>query len=464
MKLHFLGATRTTTGSMYLVEVNGQRLLLDCGLYQGKRDESIERNRNFPFDARQIDAVLLSHAHLDHCGNLPNLCRHGFQGSIYSTFATRDLAAIMLEDSAEIQRADAEFVSKKRAKTGLPPVLPLYSGADAEKAVRQFISLNYDRPFHPVDGVTVTFRDSGHILGAAQVALDIRENGRAFRYLFSGDIGRGNDEILRDPDPVDGVDILQIESTYGGRDHASKPGASAEVGRLVRETLARNGKVIIPSFSVGRTQDIVYTLHQLTDAGQLPKVPIFVDSPLSVNATEVYRLHPECFNASTYRFLREKSNPFGMENLTYIRELAHSMRLNDLKEPAIIISASGMCEAGRIRHHLKNHIGDPANLILFIGYCAEHTLGAQIMAGNPVVNIFGEPHHVRAKIASIDSFSGHADRTELRNYLEKISGNLRHIFVIHGEETQSLALAETLRGLKPAANVVVPEPGQAVEV
>ena len=464
MKLHFLGATRTTTGSMYLVEVNDQRLLLDCGLYQGRRDESIERNRNFPFDARQIDAVLLSHAHLDHCGNLPNLCRHGFQGSIYSTFATRDLAAIMLEDSAEIQRADAEFVSKKRAKTGLPPVLPLYSGADAEKAVRQFISLNYDRPFHPVDGVTVTFRDAGHILGAAQVVLDVRERGRAFRFLFSGDIGRGNDEILRDPDPVDGVDILQIESTYGGRDHASKPGANAEVGRLVRETLARYGKVIIPSFSVGRTQEIVYTLHQLTDAGQLPQVPIFVDSPLSVNATEVYRLHAECFNAGTYRFLREKANPFGMENLTYIRELAHSMRLNDLKEPAIIISASGMCEAGRIRHHLKNHIGNPANLILFIGYCAEHTLGAQIMAGSHVVNIFGEPYHVKAQVASIDSFSGHADRTELRNYLQKISGNLRQIFVIHGEESQSLALAETLRGLKPAAQVLVPEPGQMVEV
>ena len=306
----------------------------------------------------------------------------------------------MLEDSAEIQRDDAAFVSKKRAKQGLPPVEPLYTAADAEKAVRQFVSINYDRPFPVADGVTVTFRDAGHILGAAQVVLDIRENGRKFRYLFSGDIGRGNDDILRDPQPVENVDYLQVESTYGAREHSPKASANAEVGQLVRETLERKGKVIIPSFSVGRTQQIVYTLHQLTLAGQLPRVPIFVDSPLSVNATEVYRLHPECFNDAIYKFLREKENPFGMENLTYIREVAHSMKLNDLKEPAIIISASGMAEAGRIRHHLANHIGNPENLILFIGYCAEHTLGAQIMSGRNPVNIFGEPHEVRARIAS----------------------------------------------------------------
>lgn len=464
MQIHFLGATRTTTGSMYLLQINGQRLLLECGLFQGKRDESIERNRRFPFQPREVDAVILSHAHIDHCGNLPNLCRQGFNGSIYCTFATRDLASVMLEDSAEIQRADAEFVSRKRAKKQLPPVEPLYSASDAERAVRQFISLNYDRPIHVLDGVTATFRDAGHILGSAQVILDIRENGRSFRYVFSGDVGRGHDEILRDPQPVENVAILQIESTYGGRDHKSKPGANEDVLRLVKTTLIQNGKVIIPSFSVGRTQDIVYTLHQMTDAGELPRVPIFVDSPLSVNATEVYRLHPECFNEDVYRFLREKSNPFGMENLTYIRELAHSMKLNDLKEPAIIISASGMCEAGRIRHHLKNHIGEPKNLVLFIGYCAENTLGAQILEGRKTVNIFGEPHAVRARIASIDSFSGHADRNELQHYVETLTGVMSNIFVIHGEESQSLAFAETLRGLKPKANVLVPESGQTVTV
>src|SRR5262249_44443427 len=257
--------------------------------------------------------------------------------------------------------------------------------------------------FRVGDGVSVTFVDAGHILGSAQVVLDIRENGRKFRFLFSGDVGRGQDDILRDPVPIDGVDCLQVESTYGGRDHAPRSNAHEEVASVVRETLDKKGKIIIPSFSVGRTQQIVYTLHQLTLAGRVPKVPIFVDSPLSVNATEVFRLHPECFNDSIYKFLRDKENPFGMENLTYIREVSQSMKLNDLKDAAIIISASGMCEAGRIRHHLKNHIGGPNNLVLFIGYCADHTLGAQILSGARNVNIFGEPHAVRARIASLDS-------------------------------------------------------------
>jgi metallo-beta-lactamase family protein len=326
-----------------------------------------ERNRHFPFDPKQIDVVVLSHAHIDHCGNLPNLCQQGFGESIFCTFATRDLASIMLEDSAEIQRADAEYISKKRAKQGMPPVEPLYTSTDAEKAVRQFVGLNYDRPMLVWDGVTVTFRDAGHILGSARVVLDIREGGRQFRYLFSGDIGRGNDDILRDPEPVDGVDYLQVKSTYGGREHAAKASANAEVAALVRETLDKQGKVIIPSFSVGRTQQIVYTLHQLTNAQQLPPVSIFVDSPLSVSATEIYRLHPECFNDVIYKFLREKENPFGMDNLTYIRELSQSIKLNDLKDPAIIISASGMAEAGRIRHHLKNTVihGEAAQVFAF---------------------------------------------------------------------------------------------------
>ena len=464
MRIHFFGATRTTTGSLYLFEINGKRLLLECGLFQGHRDETMERNRKFPFDPKQIDAVVLSHAHIDHCGNLPNLCAQGFENNIYCTFATRDLASIMLADSAEIQRADAEFVSKKRAKQGLPPVPPLYSKADAEKAIRQFVAINYDRPFPVLNGVTVTFRDAGHILGSAQVVLDIREGQKKFRYLFSGDVGRGDDDILRDPQPVENVDYLQVESTYGAREHAPKINADAEIGRLVRETLERGGKIIIPSFSVGRTQQVVYSLHRLTLAGELPKLPIFVDSPLSVNATEIYRLHSECFNDDIIKFLHEKANPFGMENLTYIREPALSMKLNDLKESAIIISASGMAEAGRIRHHLKNNIGDAKNLILFVGFCAEHTLGAQIVAKQNPVNIFGEPHEVRARIASIDSFSGHADKNELRSYVGKISGNIKKISVIHGEESQALAFAETLRKLKPNAQVIVPEYQQVVEI
>ncbi|HLX96641.1 MAG TPA: MBL fold metallo-hydrolase, partial [Verrucomicrobiae bacterium] len=263
MKIHFLGATRTTTGSMYLLEVNGRRLLLECGLFQGHRDESIQRNCCFPFDPRQIDAVVLSHAHIDHAGNLPNLVKQGYTGTIHCTPATRDLCGIMLVDSAHIQTDDAAFVSKKRARQKLPPVEPLYSIADAEKAVRQFAATDYGRPFEPVDGVTVTFRDAGHILGAAQVVLDVREGERKFRWLFSGDIGRGGDEILRDPEAVENVDYLQIESTYGGREHAVRQDADAIVCRLVSAALEKKGKVIIPSFSVGRTQQIVYVLHQL---------------------------------------------------------------------------------------------------------------------------------------------------------------------------------------------------------
>ncbi len=330
--------------------------------------------------------------------------------------------------------------------------------------MQQLVSHDYEKPFEPVSGVTVTFRDAGHILGSAQVILDIQENGKQFRWLFTGDIGRGGDELLRDPIPVENVDYLQIESTYGGLEHSMRTDADETVGRLVLETLKQNGKVIIPAFSVGRTQQIVYVLHQLTLAGKLPRVPIYVDSPLSVNATEIYRLHPECFNDTINRFLHEKANPFGMENLTYIREVAHSMKLNDLKEPAIIISASGMCEAGRIRHHLKNHIGDAKNLVLFIGYCAEHTLGAQIVAGANPVNIFGEPQAVRARVVSLDTYSGHADRNELKRYVERMSGEFKQIFCIYGEESQCLAHAETLRAMKPKSQVLVPKYQDVVEV
>lgn len=463
MQVQFLGATRTTTGSMFLMEVNGSRILLECGLYQGRREESMERNRKFSFDPATLDAVVLSHAHIDHCGNLPNLCRQGFRGNIYSTFATRDLAAVMLADSAEIQRADAEFVSNKRAKEGKPPVAPLYSAEDAELAIRQFVGLNYHRPLPIANGVTLTFADAGHILGSAQVILDITEGGQRFRYLFSGDIGRPRQEILRDAEPVEKVDFLQVESTYGGREHHDAVNARDELCRLMGTALRRGGKVIVPAFAVGRTQQLVYVLNQLADTDCLPRVPIFVDSPLSVNATEVFRLHPECFDEETLKFLREQRNPFGMENLTYIREASHSRKLNDLDEPAVIISASGMAEAGRIRHHLSNHIGNPRNLILFVGYCAEHTLGAQILARRSPVNIFGQPHLVRAEIASIDAFSGHADRSELSAYVQSLGGDIRKITVVHGEEEQALAFAQTLRGLRPGAEVLVPELGDRVQ-
>ena len=448
---------------MHLLEVNGSRILLDCGLFQGRRDETMERNRNFAFDPSKVDAVVLSHAHIDHSGNLPNLCKNGFTGNIYCTFATRDLCAVMLEDSAVIQQYDAAYVSKKRAKKGKPPVEPLYSVEDAAVAIRQFVTVGYGRPLPIANGVTLSFKDAGHILGSAQVILDVQENGRKRRVLFSGDVGRGGDRILRDPESVDGVDALIIESTYGNRDHSPRETAEEEVLSSVVSTLEGGGKVIIPAFSVGRTQEVVYTINRLTEAGKMPKVPIFVDSPLSVNATEIHRLHPECFNEEIYQFLREHHNPFGMEYLTYIRQVAHSMKLNELKEPAIIISASGMCEAGRIRHHLKNNIQDPRNLVLFVGYCAEHTLGSLIVSGRSPVNIFGEPYEVKAKVLSLDAFSGHADRTELRQYVERTGGDIRDIFVVHGEEEQSMAFAETLKSMKPNAKVVVPERGQKEE-
>ena len=362
MKIHFLGASRTTTGSMYLLEVNGKNLLLECGLFQGHREETTQRNLNFPFDPRKIDAVVLSHAHIDHAGNLPNLASKGYDGPIHATEATRDLCALMLIDSAHIQEQDAIFVSKWRAKKHLPPVEPLYRVPDAEKAVKQFIGHAYEKTFSPVEGVNVTFREAGHILGSAQVILDVQEKGRKFRWLFSGDVGRGSDELLRDPRPVENVDYLQIESTYGNREHAPRIDADAVVAQLVSETIAQRGKIIIPAFSVGRTQQIVYVLHELICAGKLPRLPIFVDSPLSAKASDVYTKHLDDLKPDLRATLCNQEGPFEMKNLTYVRDAEESKKLNDRHESMVIISASGMCEAGRIRHHIKNNISDKKNI------------------------------------------------------------------------------------------------------
>jgi metallo-beta-lactamase family protein len=463
MKIHFFGAARTTTGSMYLIEVNGKKLLLECGLFQGHRQESEQLNKILPFDARQVDAVVLSHAHLDHAGKLPSLCKT-YDGPIHCTSATSDLCGIMLLDSAHIQEQDAIFVSKIRARKHQPPVEPLYTTPDAQKCVQQLVAHDYEKTFSPVAGVNVTFRDAGHILGSAQVILDIQENGKKFRWLFTGDIGRGGDELLRDPIPVENVDYLQIESTYAARVHEQRPDADDLVGKLVGETLKQKGKIIIPAFSVGRTQQIVYVLHELICAGKLPRTPMFVDSPLSVNATDIYKKHPECLRDTIYDTMCNNENPFGMANLTYITNVEESKKLNERKEAMIIISASGMCEGGRIRHHLKNNIGFANNLVLFIGYCAEGTLGNMIVAGKNPVNIFGEPYDVRAKVVSLDTYSGHADKNELKAYVQKLSGDIKKIICIHGEETQCLAHAETLRAMKTKAQVVVPQYKQVMEI
>lgn len=442
MQITFFGAAETTTGSQHLIEVNGSKILLDCGLYQGRREESIHRNREFPFDPSKIDAVVLSHAHIDHSGNLPNLVRRGFRGNIYTTFATRDLCQIMLVDSARIQLQDIKWLNKRREKQGLPELAPLYSEVEAELCMRQFVNFGYDRRLPIADGVELTFIDAGHILGSAQVILDIRQGAVKERLLFSGDVGRGKNALLRDPAASENVDHLIMESTYGAREHELPTQARHHLKEVLIRALEKKGKVIIPAFAVERTQQLVFELNELTREGGIPEVPIFVDSPLAVSATDIFRLHPECFNEDVYEFLTERGNPFGFENLTLIRKVSESKNLNDLKGPAIIISASGMCEAGRVLHHLRNSIEDPKNTILFAGYCAQDTLGWKIRNREKRVNILGDAFNLRAGVEILDSFSGHAGHSELLDYFEKVQGPKKNIFLVHGEPEQSEGLRQ----------------------
>lgn len=448
MKLKFCGAAGTTTGSQHLLEVNGSRILLDCGLYQGSRQRAYEVNCCFPhFDPKSIDAVILSHAHIDHSGNLPNLTKSGFRGNIYATHATRDLCQIMLADSARIQEGDIAWLNKHRERNGLGAVTPLYNEQDAEKCLRQFVTLGYDRPLPVCDGVTVTFIDAGHILGSAQVLLVVhdRADGKTKRFLFSGDVGRGKNEVLRDPVPVPDIDFLLMESTYGGREHEAPPGMGAHFATIIRQASKRGGKILIPSFAVERTQQVLYVLNELFENGSIPEVPVYVDSPLAVSATEIYRLHPDAFNEEVYQSLFEKQNPFGFENLTLVRSVSGSKALNDVEGTAIIISASGMCEAGRILHHLKNHIGDPKTTVLFVGYCAENTLGRRIRDGEKEVPILGGRYKVRAHIEIVDSFSGHADHSELLDYFARTTGPKERVWLVHGEPEASATLCAALR-------------------
>ena len=444
MKITFCGAAGTTTGSQHLIEVNGSRILLDCGLFQGRREEANERNRSFLYSPADLDAVVLSHAHIDHSGNLPNLTRSGFEGNIYSTFATRDLCQIMLADSARIQTQDLKWINKRRQKRDLPPLDPIYNEFDAEECIRQFVNIGYERSIPVADGVTLTFIDAGHILGSAQVILDVVESGHRKRILFSGDVGRGNNALLRDPVAAEDVDVLLMESTYGNREHELPTQANHLLRDVLVRALEKKGKVIIPAFAVERTQQLIYALHDLTERKEIPEVPIFVDSPLAVNATEIFRLHPECFNEEVYNFLFEKRNPFGFENLTMVRKVSESKRLNEVHEPAIIISASGMCEAGRILHHLRNSIEDEKNTILFVGYCAENTLGWKIRNQWEEVNIFGDPFKLRADVEILDSFSGHADQSELLEYFADMKGKRENVYLVHGEPEQSAALCDRL--------------------
>lgn len=465
MKIKFCGAAGTTTGSQHLLEINGKRILLDCGLYQGHRKDAYEINCRFPhFDPKSIDMVVLSHAHIDHSGNLPNLSRSGFKGSVFSTHATRDLCQIMLRDCANIQESDINWLNKHRKREGLPEATPLYTEQDAEKCLRQFITLGYDRPLQIAPGVELTFVDAGHILGSAQVLLDIEDqaDGIKKRFLFSGDVGRGGNEVLRDPVAINNVDFVLMESTYGGREHEAPPGFDEHFSQVISRAIKHRGKILIPSFAVERTQQLLFVLNEMFKSGKIPTIPVYVDSPLAVSATEIYRLHPDSFNEEVYSALFEKQNPFGFEDLTLVRSVKGSKALNDIEGTAIIISASGMCEAGRILHHLRNNIEDPNTTILFVGYCAEGTLGRRIRDGVKQVNILGDSFHVNARIEIVDSFSGHADHSELVDYYNRIGGKKSQTWLVHGEPEGAKALRDAL--LRNGKEVTVAKLGDEVEI
>ncbi|HEY6906695.1 MAG TPA: MBL fold metallo-hydrolase [Ignavibacteriaceae bacterium] len=449
MKIQFIGAAQTVTGSQHLLQVNGKKILLDCGLYQGRRKEAYEINKNFMFNPEQIDLMLLSHAHIDHTGNIPNLVKSGFKGHIYTTSATVDLCQIMLRDSAYLQERDIHFVNRKRSKQAKNLFEPLYTIDDAEAAMKSFIGVQYDKAIEVAPGVKATWTDAGHILGSAGLLIEIRENGKYTRFGFSGDIGRPEMPVIRDPNLLRELDILIMESTYGNRLHPVTDAVEEEVAGVVKAVLERKGKIIIPAFAVGRTQLFVYILHKLFNENRIPAIPIFVDSPLAVKSTEVYRLHPECFDRETYRvFIENHEDPFGFNRLTYIRDVAESKKLNDFNGSCIIISASGMAEGGRILHHLRNNIEDPKNLILFVGYAAQETLARKIMDGAGEVNILGDVYKVRAEIKQMDYFSAHADQKGLIDYLSYSPSNkLKNIFLVHGESEQALPLKEKISGL-----------------
>jgi metallo-beta-lactamase family protein len=465
LEIHFLGAAQTVTGSLHMLCVNGQRVLLECGLFQGKRKETFERNRNLPFDASAIDALVLSHAHIDHSGNIPNLVRSGFEGPIYSTFATRDLCSAMLRDSAYIQEQDVAYVNKKRARKGLPPVEPIYTHADAVASLDHFLSVGYHRPVEVAAGVTCTFFDAGHILGSAAVLLEIEERGERKRLLFSGDLGRVEMPILRDPEPAPPVDFLIIESTYGNRLHQSHASAEEELVDVIGQTCGAGGRVIIPSFAVGRTQEIVYSLHRLSREKRVPEVPVYVDSPLAVNVTEIFRLHPECYDEELRDFIAgdRHPDPFGFDRLRYVRNVEDSKALNEKEEPLVIISASGMCEAGRVQHHLKHAIEDERNAVLIVSWQAPHTLGRRIVERQPKVRIFGKEHRLRARVEAINGYSAHADRNGLLGWVEPIASHLEHAFVVHGDPIPAAALADGL-GELGVGRASVPSRGDVFEV
>lgn len=467
MKIKFCGADRTVTGSQHLLEINGRRLLLDCGLYQGRREEAYEVNKNFLFDPKELHCVVLSHAHIDHSGNLPMLYAKGFGGSIYCTSATRDLCAIMLLDSAFIQERDIEYVNKKRARKNQHPFKPLYTVDDARLVMEYFKTVDYRKKFF-IDGfgdaVEVEFFDAGHILGSAMVALNINEKGRKTRFVFTGDIGRNSLPILRDPEFTGDCDAIISESTYGGRVHDKAVDMYRQLENVLREALSRGGKTIVPAFSVGRTQEVVYALAAIFQRGDIQPFPVFVDSPLSAKATDIFKIHPECYDKELMHLINSGTDVFDLPFVRYIRDVEESKKLNSFKGPCMIISASGMAESGRVLHHLKNNIEDPSTTVLIVGFMAEHTLGRRLIESRGVhdarVNIFGEEYSVNARVVVLNSFSAHADRDELKEYFNKFSRTrLQNIFLVHGEPEQQEAMKQNLRDMN-FRHVDIPFKGQ----
>jgi metallo-beta-lactamase family protein len=447
------------------LEVNGHRLLLDCGMFQGRRQETYTRNRNFLFDPTRIDAVILSHAHIDHSGNLPHLIKAGYHGPIYTTPASAHLANIMLLDSGHIQESDVEYINRKRARRNEPPVEPLYTLEDAAVVASHFSNVHYDEAFQPIPGVTARLRDAGHILGSAGVEMEIEEDGHRTRLWFSGDIGRRDIPLLRDPVLPENPDYLIMECTYGDKPHQNPQLAYEELCQVVSKTVKRGGKVIIPSFAVGRTQELVYDLHRMMENGEIPRIPIIVDSPLAVKASDIFRMHPECFDEETREFIKHDRHKaaLGFDKLTYVRSVEESKALNKRKDPMVILSASGMAETGRILHHLKNNIEDPRNTILIVSWQAPYTLGRRLADRETEVRIFGETYQRKAEVETIGGLSAHAGQTFLLEYAQAARHTVKEIFLVHGEPDAAGALTEKLResGME---QVRYPERGEEFQI
>ncbi len=464
MKIHFHGAAKEVTGSAHLLEVDGKRILLDCGLYQGKRKEAFEKNRQFDYDPKSIDAVVLSHAHMDHSGNLPTLVKAGYDGPIYCTDATADLCGIMFKDCAYIQIRDVEYINKKREKQGKTPFEPLYTAEEADYATSKIVPVTYNKVTEILPGVEVTLTEAGHILGSAMVTLDCKENGSRSRLLFTGDIGRRDIPILKDPYMPGGIDYLITETTYGDRKHPPREDVKGYLARFVNQICERKSKLIIPAFSIGRTQLLVYLLNHLYTEGKIADVPTYVDSPLSSKATEIYSSHLECWDTEAINFMSNNGKPFNFKNLRYTEDVDESKKLNDIPGPMIIISASGMVEAGRIIHHMKNNIENPDNIILIVGYMAANTLGRRIAEKVPEVKIFGDYVPLNAQVEELAALSAHADKFEMLELYERNKPeNIKHAFCVHGEDDALNHFSGCLKEIG-MQNVTIPAPGDVIEL